>query len=58
MGVKIKDKKKHALNILDKVIEPYYIAASPIINVNIRQKKITVLLDSGVKVIIIIINLT
>jgi hypothetical protein len=43
--------------VLEKVVKLYYIAASFIIIANIRKKKISALLNSDTKVIVIIVNL-
>lgn len=40
MGAEVEDEEEHASEVLDKAAEPYYIAASPMVNVNIGQKRI------------------
>jgi hypothetical protein len=57
MKASIKNKKEYTFKVLEKVAKPYYIAASPIAVANIRKKKISALLDSGTKVIVITANL-
>jgi hypothetical protein len=53
MGVSIKDEKEYTFKALEKVVKPYYIAASPMAVANIGKKKISALLDNGAKVIVI-----
>jgi hypothetical protein len=57
MKASIKNKEKHAFKALEKMAKPYYIAASPMAAANIRKKKISALLDSGAKVVVMTANL-
>jgi hypothetical protein len=57
MGADVEDEKEYASEILDKMTEPYYIAASPMANVNIRLKKIPALIDSGAEVTVMTADL-
>jgi hypothetical protein len=57
MSANIEDKEKHAFEVFKKVTESYYIAINLIINVIIRQTKISTLINSDIKVIVITIDL-
>jgi hypothetical protein len=57
MGAEIENEEEHASEVLDKVAEPYYIAASPMANVNIGLRKIPALLDSGAEVTVMTADL-
>jgi predicted aspartyl protease len=57
MRAEIEDEEEHASEALDKATEPYYIAASPMVNVNIGQKRVPALLDSGAEVTVMTADL-
>ena len=57
LGAEIEDEEEHASEVLDKATEPYYIAASPMAHVNIGQKRISALLDSGAEVTVMTADL-
>jgi len=57
MRAEVEDEEEHASDVLDKAAEPYYIAASPMVNVNIGQKRIAALLDSGAEVTVMTADL-
>lgn len=57
MGAEVEDEEERASEALDRAAEPYYIAASPMVNVNIGQKRIAALLDSGAEVTVMTADL-
>jgi hypothetical protein len=57
MKASIKDKKEYTFKVLEKVVKPYYIVASPITAANIKKKKISTLLNSDTKVTVITADL-
>ena len=56
--VEIKKEEEHTYEVLKKVTKPFYIAASLIIKAIIIKREITALINNGVKVTIIIKDLT
>ena len=57
MAAEIKEEEKYIYKVLEKVVKPFYIAASLIIKVTIIKREITALINNNIKVIIIIKDL-
>ena len=57
MAANIKNEKEYIYKMLKKAIKPFYIIASLMIMVKIIKREVLALINSGAKIIIIIIKL-